>query len=409
MPRSKIIIIGGGASGIVAGIISAREGAKVTILERMPKIGKKILATGNGRCNLSNKYAAANNFHSESNNIYNSIINQFNIKDTLDLFEELGIKVVEKEDGKLYPRSEQSNSVVSALLYELKRLKVDIICDTDVSDIEIKNNFKVTSKDKAYYCNKLIIATGGKSCPDLGSNGSGYNIAKKIGHSIIEPFPSLIQLKTDFPYLKQIQGTKIWTIIKIIDENNNVLKEEEGELLFTDYGISGPPVLQLSRYASKKLLLNENTYIIIDFVPEYKHIEDIDSELLRRIENSPNKTTQDFLIGFLNNRLIIPILKIAQIDINKKVANLTKDERLSLAATLKNLKMKVTGTHQWNQSQVTAGGVNMKEINQDTLESKLINNIYFCGEILDIDGDCGGYNLQWAWSSGAVAGMNAVN
>jgi predicted Rossmann fold flavoprotein len=404
MAKSKIIIIGGGASGIMAAIVSARNGAKVTIIERKPKIGRKILATGNGRCNLTNLYANKSHFHSETENIYEEIINKFDINSTMKFFNDLGITTIEKDLGKVYPRSEQANSVVNALLYELNRLKVNVVCNSDVENIQLDKNIKVKTSDKIYYCNKLIIATGGKSCPDLGSNGSGYKLAKMLGHTVIEPFPSLVQLKTDYQYLKQLQGTKIWGTVKILDDENNIYRKEKGEVLFTDYGVSGPPILQISRYGSKNLLRNKSTYITIDLVSEY---ENIDTILINRFEKAPNKTIQESFVGFINNRLIIPIIKTANIDINKKVANITKEERISIGNTLKNLKMKVTGTNQWNQSQVTAGGVDTREIDSNTLESKICKNIYLCGEIIDIDGDCGGYNLQWAWSSGAVAGLSA--
>lgn len=406
MGKNKVIVIGGGASGIIAAIVASRKGAKVTILERKDRIGKKILATGNGRCNISNNTVNSNNYYSEGFNpsFYDSVLNQFSVNDTLTFFKELGIEVVEKENGKLYPRSEQANSVVTVLLFELQRLKVDIICNEEVKDIELDKNIKVITNNKKYYCNKLIIATGGKSCPDLGSNGSGFLLAKNLGHSIIKPFPSLVQLKTDYSYLKHLNGTKIVGNISILDENKNILKEDYGEILFTSYGISGPPVLQVSRFGSKRYQSDLDTYVSIDIVSDYSK-DEINELLLQRFINMPNKKVEDNFIGFINNKLIIPILKTSKVDINKKSGDVTKEERLRLINSLKSMSMRVIGTHQWNQSQVTAGGINTKEVNPNTLESIMTDNIYFCGEVLDVDGDCGGYNLQWAWSSGFVAGL----
>ena len=400
---SKVLIIGGGASGLIAGIIAAKNNSKVTIIDRMPKVGKKILATGNGRCNYTNKNITTSRYFSESNNIVESIFNEFSYENTIEFFNKLGIHVLEKEDGKLYPRSEQASSVLNALIYEAEKHNINLVCNEEVINITKAKNFKIETKDNVYYSNKLVIATGGKSCPDLGSNGSGYNLAKILGHSVIEPFPSLVQLKTDFKYLKQVKGTKVNGNIKLFDNNYSLVREEYGEILFTDYGVSGPPVLQISRNASKNILNNIKAYIEVDLAYEFSE-QELDKELLNRANNNPNKTTSEFLIGFINGRMITPVLNYSNIDINKKVANLSKGERNTLASNIKKIKMEVTGTHQWNQSQVTAGGVNTNEVSDKTLESKLVKDLYLCGEVLDIDGDCGGFNLQWAWSSGAVVG-----
>lgn len=406
MAKSKIIIIGGGASGLVAGIIAAREGAKVTILERKNRVGKKILATGNGRCNMTNINCNVNNFHGENPEFVSNTLNRFTVDDTLKFFEELGIMPLVKECGKVYPFSEQATAVLDVLRYEADRLKINTQCEVDVVKIESDKNFKVyDDNNNKYYGNKIIIATGGRSCPDLGSNGSGYKIAEQLGHSIITPFPSLVQLKSDASYLKQIKGVKVQALVKIFREDKK-LREDEGEVLFADYGLSGPPILQLSRNAARILAKGETAIVEIDFLYKYtkKQLDDI---LLNRLTYMPYKDLQENFIGLLNKRLIPIIIKEANVDPSKKSSDVTKIERSQLVETLKGLRMNINGTHQWNQSQVTAGGVNCGEVDPITLESKIVKNIYFTGEVLDVDGDCGGYNLQWAWSSGFVAGIES--
>ncbi|MCT4544068.1 MAG: NAD(P)/FAD-dependent oxidoreductase [Vallitalea sp.] len=405
MAKNKIIIIGGGASGLVAGIVAARNGAKVTILERKDRIGKKILATGNGRCNLTNMNCLPDNFHGGNNEFIKSILDQFNVNKTLKFFTELGIYPVNL-NGKVYPNSLQANSVLDVIRFELERLKVIIDCNTEVVSIEKNKNFIVYTKDnKKYYGNKIILATGGKSSPDLGSNGSGFNIAKSLGHTIKNPIPSLVQLKSNAAFLKQLKGVKINGLAKIVDENNNLMREEYGEILFTDYGISGPPILQISRIASEYIYKNKTVFVDIDFFNQLSY-EELDQLLVNRFTSMPYKIIQDNFIGLINKRLINIIIKETGISLNKKSSDIKKEERHKLVNILKQFRLKITGTNQWNQSQVTAGGVITNEINYD-LESKQMKNIYLTGEIIDVDGDCGGYNLQWSWSTGAIAGLKA--
>lgn len=409
MAKAKVIVVGGGASGIIAAITASRLGAKVIILERKDKIGRKILATGNGRCNLTNKNISTNFYFNEKDDIdfLKKIFNEFNIDKTLQFFNELGIEIVEKESGRLYPRSDQANSILSVLLLELERLGVEIICNEEVTKVEINKNIKVFSQNNKYYCSKLIIAAGGRSCPNLGSNGSGFKLANELGHSINKVFPSLVQLKTDYPFLKHLKGTKIIGVAKLLNVQKEIIAEDFGEILFTDYGVSGPPILQISRYASYNFMNNIDTYVILDLVPEYSAAQ-LDDLLKERFHLTGYKEAKDSLIGFINNRLIVPILKTSEIELNKKTGNITKLERKKIAYTLKNVSMKLIGTMDYNNSQVTAGGIKLSEINVNTMASNLIKDVYFCGEILDVDGICGGYNLQWAWSSGYVAGKNAA-
>ncbi|GMQ63432.1 BaiN/RdsA family NAD(P)/FAD-dependent oxidoreductase [Vallitalea maricola] len=408
MAKNKIVIVGGGASGLVAAIVAARNGAKVTILERKDRIGKKILATGNGRCNLTNIHCSNKYFHGGNKDFITKILELFDVNETLEFFSELGIYPITVDSGKVYPNSLQASSVLDVLRLEADRLKINIECNAEVTKIERSNNFVIYTKDKKYYGNKIIIAAGGKSSPDLGSNGSGFTLAKSLGHTIKKPIPSLVQLKSGADFLKQIKGVKINALAKIIDENNEIIRKEYGEILFTDYGISGPPILQISRIASDYLNDNRRVSVDIDFFHDLSDKE-VDQILLKRLTSMPNKTIQENFIGLINKRLINIIIKEAGIALNKKSADIKKEERNKLVSILKKFSLIITGTNQWNQSQVTAGGIITSEIDEVTLESRKVKDVYLAGEVIDVDGDCGGYNLQWAWSTGVVAGMNASN
>lgn len=409
MAKNKIIVIGGGASGLVAAIIAARNGAKVTILERKDRVGKKILATGNGRCNMTNVNCSSSDFHGGSEAFIDGLLEQFNVESTLDFFRELGIYPITQEGGKVYPNSLQATSILDVLRYEISRLKISIECNAEVVKIEQSNNFIVHTKDnQKYYGNKVIIATGGKSAPDLGSNGSGFSLAKSLGHTVHSPLPSLVQLKSEASFLKQLKGVKVNARAKILDENEKMLRQEYGEILFADYGISGPPILQISRIASVRLQGNQKVIVDIDLMDEFSHKE-LDQLLIKRLTSMPSKSIQDNFIGLINKRLIPVLIKEVGIGLEKKSADISKQERQGLVNLLKQFRLNILGTHQWNQAQVTAGGVATDEVDATTLQSKKVKGIYFTGEVLDVDGDCGGYNLQWAWSTGYVAGMSASN
>lgn len=402
----KIIIVGGGASGLIAGIVAARNGAKVTILEQESRIGRKILVTGNGRCNIANKYIGKKDFHSDSENIFQSIYNQFDIKATIEFFAEIGVEILMLEDGKLYPFSLQAASVLNVLRMEIERLKVRVICNEKVENIQIDKKITVYTKKNKYYAEKLILATGGSSKPSLGSNGSGYLLAKILNIAVTQTYPSLVQLKSDYSYLRHLKGTKIMANISVFVEKKK-RRTEYGELLFTEYGVSGPPILQLSREASKAVNIDLNLASLeIDFMP---NISETDLEVLlsKRIKSMPYKSLEDFFVGLLPKQLIVPIIKDNNLELNNKAANITKSDRGKLVNWLKHFHMRITGTKQWENSQVTAGGVDCNYVRKETLEVSGYNSVYICGELLDIDGDCGGFNLQWAWSSGYVAGLFA--
>ncbi|HAS92386.1 MAG: NAD(P)/FAD-dependent oxidoreductase [Tissierellia bacterium] len=399
----KIAVIGGGASGLTAAIAAARNGAEVTICEKLNRVGKKILATGNGRCNYTNMNLSKECYHSNNLNFVDEVMKFFNLDKTLVFFEDLGILPYVDESGKVYPNSLQASSVLDVLRYELKRHKVKEVTDFNVTALrKSKDKFSIIGND-TITADRVILATGGKASPQLGSDGKGYELAKSLGHEIIEPFPALVQLKLSGKYFKRIAGIKFDGIVKAY-AGDRLIREEEGEILFTDYGISGPPILQVSRKVIEELNKKNKPFLNIDMFPGYSKLKlyDILQDRFRRINY---KTIEESMIGFINKKLIPVVFYEAGFeDLNKICGKLNKKEIYKIIEILKEWKFEVIGHNSWQQAQSTAGGIKLSEVNPKTLESLKVKGLYFAGEILDVDGDCGGFNLQWAWSSGYTAG-----
>jgi len=406
--KHSLIIIGGGAAGLTAALISKNLGIDVAILEGTDRIGKKILTTGNGRCNISNANINTNRYHSENPYFFQQTLDSFNVDQTVNFFATLGIPLVTLEGGKMFPMSMQASSVIDILRLAIEEKHIPVYTNTKAKEITKKNNsFKISTPDNVTYeCDKLIIAAGGKSAPKTGSDGSGYTLAKQLGHSVISPVPALVQLKLDYSRLKALSGVKFDGYAEIFI-NDEFAQKEFGEILFTDYGISGPPILQLSRAASYGLSENKVVSLFIDMLPNIQ-FEDLQGFLENHWSLFGNRSINDSLVGVINKKIIPIILKQAKIeDIHKPCCDLDSTEKKAMYSLLKQWKFKVSGTNSFSNAQVTAGGINTKEINPETLESNIVPNLFFAGEILDVDGDCGGFNLQWAWSSGAIAGINA--
>ena len=399
----KIAVIGGGASGLTAAIAAARNGAEVTICEKLNRVGKKILATGNGRCNYTNMNLSKECYHSNNLNFAEEVMKFFNLDKTLVFFEDLGILPYVDESGKVYPNSLQASSVLDVLRYELKRHKVKEVTDFNVTALrKSKDKFSIIGND-TITADRVILATGGKASPQLGSDGKGYELAKSLGHEIIEPFPALVQLKLSGKYFKRIAGIKFDGIVKAY-AGDRLIREEEGEILFTDYGISGPPILQVSRKVIEELNKKNKPFLTIDMFPGYSKLKlyEILQDRFRRVNY---KTIEESMIGFINKKLIPVVFYEAGFeDLNKICGKLNKKEIYKIIEILKEWKFEVIGHNSWQQAQSTAGGIKLSEVNPKTLESLKVKGLYFAGEILDVDGDCGGFNLQWAWSSGYTAG-----
>lgn len=407
--RLKIGIIGAGASGIISAIFACRFGADVLLFEQLDRVGKKILATGNGRCNITNRNIDISRFHGQSPKFAFSVLREFDSNKVIDFFEELGIHCKEEDGGKIFPNSDQASSILDVLRYELEYMNVEEKVLTKIEKVKnTDKGFTLISDNKdTFYVDKVIIATGGKSAPNLGSKGIGYKIAESLGHKIVSPFPALVQLKLDYKNLKALKGVKFIGNASVVN-SGKVVKDYTGEILFTDYGISGPPILQLSRTALNLYNNEETSYIKVDMFSEMNR-EELKSYIKNRLSKAKNKTIDFSFVGLINKKLIPIVLKDSGItDLKKLAKDITNKEIDAICNVLKSWTFKISGSTGWEFSQVTAGGVNVKDVNPKTLESKIVPGLYFTGEVLDIDGDCGGFNLQWAWASGYVAAVNCV-
>lgn len=408
--KHDIIIIGAGASGIMAAITAKNLGADAAIIERNNRIGKKLITTGNGRCNISNENLNYKRFHSENKEFFYSTLDYFTLSSTIEFFKELGLPMITLEEGKMYPMSLQASSVIDILKSSLEERKIPVYLDNKVTDIKVTSKgFKiyVNPENNEYECKQLILACGGRSAPKTGSDGSGFTLSKNLGHSIIEPIPALVQLKLNYAKLKALSGVKFDGSGEIFIEDKPVQKEF-GEILFTDYGISGPPILQLSRNASCAISKGKKATLKVDMMPNLSK-----ENLKEFFENHWGvfgyRSVHDSFIGIINKKVIPILLKESGVEnIHKSCWDLDWNEKENIYNLLKSWDFEVIATNGFNNAQVTAGGVNTLEVDSTTLESKLVPNLYFSGEVLDVDGDCGGFNLQWAWSSGAVAAKSAA-
>lgn len=401
-----IIIIGGGPSGMVAAIQAAQSGVTVCLLERMSRVGKKLLATGNGRCNLSNTKQSLNHYHSKDPSIIESVFSEVDHPNSLKFLESLGIIWEADPSGKIYPASKQAAAVLDLLRLTMDTLHINVLCDMDIRTIaKDKDIFTVSTKiNQTFTSRSVIFASGGKASPNLGSNGSGFKLAEQLGHTITETYPAQVQLCCDAPWLKSLKGLRHDCRVSLL-KNGQVLQDIEGEVLFTDYGLSGIPALQLSRYIHPNK--NQPLEIQLDLFPRIEE-SDLSDLLMKRFKSLPNFTIAQALLSLLHKRFIQVITKQLQWDSEQMVSNLLTNDINFLVSLLKKWTIPVTGTKSWSEAQVTAGGVDVSEIKHTNLESTQCPGLFFCGEILDVDGDCGGYNLQWAWSSGMLAGQSAA-
>lgn len=388
----KIVVVGGGASGLMSAIWAARCGASVTILEHNDKTGKKILATGNGKCNLTNTDQGPSFYRSSKKDFPWEIIRQFPLSDTIRFFSELGIYTKNK-NGWMYPFSEQASSVAQVLEMEARYRKVKIKTREEVIDVQKTiDGYCVITKTWKYNCDRVIICCGSCASQVEGSCSSGYELARKLGHHVIEPMPALTAIKGKGNYFSKWSGVRMDGILRLEIEGS-VLKEERGEILFTDYGISGIAVFQLSRYAVRAVREGCCVNFHLDLMPDFT-TEGLIALLTKRKEDCPYKSLPELLIGILPGK-IIPVLTDKKNDLEKTAKN------------IKDWTVPVKDAYSMSHAQVCSGGVDVRQLSNQ-LQSQICPGIYFAGEVVDVDGPCGGYNLQWAWSSGAVAGKAAA-
>lgn len=400
-----IAIIGAGPAGIMAAIFAAKNGKKVVLLEKNEKIGRKILATGNGRCNITNRNISEMNYRGSDKYFILDILRQFNQDATIDFFESLGLILKEENNGRMFPRTNQASSVVELLNMELRHHNITTITSFEVKSIEKNNHWIISdTAGNIVESSKLIITTGGRAAHQFGSSGDGLHWAKNLDHSITPIYAALVPVETVETWPKEVSGVKVEASVKVVF-NNNIISEKFGDLLFTHFGVSGPAIMAQSAKIAP-LLADGKVELKIDIFNELK-TEDLDKKLATIFSGSGAKTIKNSLIGVAPTSVLSIILQNAKIDGSKKAAEISKADRAKIVDSLKNMTLTVKALRPLKEAQVTSGGVSLGEINSKTLESKIVPNLYFAGEVLDVDGDSGGFNLQWAWSSGYVAGHSA--
>lgn len=408
----NVIVVGGGPAGMVASIIAAQNGNAVTLIEHNDRLGRKLLATGNGRCNLTNaildeepweEYARfyPEDLKNNRKTLVKAVMTRFGYADTLSFFKNLGL-ITRNNGGLIYPYSEQAQAVLDVLLFKIRDLGIKVVTETEVRRIDYKgekSGFSVLTDKQTFNAKKVILATGSKAQPKLGSDGSGYEILKGLGHRINKVIPGLVQLTCKGKYFKSVSGTRIKAHLLLCDEQSTIY-EESGQLQFTDYGLSGIVVMNLS---NRLRLCKGKVSIVCDFM------EDTDRSSLRnifvnKIQNNPERQSGELMIGILPKKLGDIVLNESGLGYNRKYKDIKDSEVDGIVSLIKEFEVEITGTKTMNEAQISLGGLEVSELTEN-LESKIVPGLFVAGELLDIHGDCGGYNLQLAISFGAVAGM----
>lgn len=398
----KIGIIGGGASGMAAALAAGEnKDVQVVLMERQARVGRKLQATGNGRCNLTNLHASEGGYHGEEAAFADYAISHFGPEDTLNWFRSLGLFTVAEESGRVYPYSDQANSVLDVLRFALEKPNIQVKLGFEVEKVKkTPSGFRVESKEETLECDKLIVACGGLAGTKLGGTMSGYKLLRSLGHKCTKLRPTLVQLKSGWNGVTALKGVRA-NCHAAIYYNGQLHRESTGEIQFTEYGLSGPVIFEISRDACQG---SGEWSCRLDFLPDISG-EILKAELLRRKDT--HLSVSELLTGILHNRLGRVVTQEVGISAYVPVAQLEENEIGEVCRAVKGFDISLTEPMGMDSAQVTAGGIVTKEFDAATMESRLIPGLYACGEVLDIDGDCGGYNLQWAWSSGRLAGLHA--
>ena len=407
---SNVIVVGGGAAGMMAAVFAARNGQNVQLLEKNEKLGKKLFITGKGRCNITNAADIEDLFTAVTSNpkfLYSGFYS-FTNQQVIDFFEELGVKTKIERGERVFPVSDHSSDVIAAFSRELKSLGVSVSLHTEVKELLCEQD-KVCgvllTNGKKMKADAVIVATGGISYPSTGSTGDGYRFAKETGHRVTELLPSLVPMEVRQWYAKELQGLSLRNIEICITDGKKKLYEEFGEMLFTHYGVTGPVILSASSVVGKTLRKKELT-LHIDLKPALSE-EQLDKRILREFDANHNKQYKNSIDSLFPTKLKPVMIELSEIEHEKKVNEITKEERQRLVHLIKDFTMTLTGLRSYNEAIITKGGVSVKEIDPGTMESKKMKGLYFAGEVLDLDAMTGGYNLQIAWSTGYLAGINA--
>ena len=398
----KIAIIGAGASGMTAAITAAASGIHcVQLFERQTRVGRKLLATGNGRCNLTNRQAHPGRYHGMNPDFVRPALDAYPVESTLDFFQTLGLYTVTEAGGRVYPYSDQANSVVDVLRFALVRRNVELLLGTEITAVKkTDSGFRLRDQNgTCYEADRLIVTCGGAAGTKLGGGLSGYQLLESLGHHCTKLSPSLVQLKTELQTIRGLKGVRANAALKLTIRDS-LLAEAAGEVQFTEYGVSGPAIFEISRAAAAA----EGAVLHLDLLPEYR-AEDLLSALCIRISRCPTLLAEDLLTGILHNRLGRILVRACGVPLSTPLTSLNWKQLTAIAEICHELVLPVTGSTGMEGAQVTAGGAVTMEFDSSTLQSRIVPGLYAAGEVLDVDGDCGGFNLQWAWSSGLLAGQ----
>ncbi len=390
-----VLIVGGGAAGLAAAVRIKQKNRKmrVCIIEALERVGKKLITTGNGRCNITNKNADLSNFHSQNSAFLKDALGKYFVSQAVEFFNSIGTEIVFEADGRAYPASYQASSVVDSLRFAAAESGVEIITECRMTDISATRPLTVTTDKGDFKAKSVLLASGLLSGgAKIGSDGSVIKILKNKGIKTVKMTPSIVQLKTENELTRRLKGIKLNAAVTVDN------RRELGEVLFTEYGLSGPPILQVSRPVERGA---GQLYATLDLFPEIPEKELLE-KLIKRRNMLSDRAAENFLVGFINKRVGTELLKKAEINLSEISGEITDSQLARLSGLLKRLEFKITGTTGFINSQVTAGGVDLNEINPD-LSFKRLKGVFAAGELLDVDGDCGGFNLQWAWSSALIA------
>jgi len=405
--KKSVGIVGGGAAGMMAAITAARQGAAVTVLEGNDRVGKKILSTGNGKCNLGNRKLDPEEYYTEQPRRLQDCLDRFGTEDTISFFQGLGLLLTEK-NGYLYPACGQASAVLDVLRFELAALGIEVVNGCKIKQIlpgRKSGQIVVKSENQSFGFDSVVIACGGKAAPKTGSDGSGFRLAEQIGHKLLPMVPALVQLKCSESYFKAVSGVRADAMIRVWNEGRCIACER-GELQLTDYGISGIPVFQLSRQVNYILRKQKEAELTVDFLPDYGQ-EEYEALQADRRSLRNGRTVEEFFTGILHRKLMLQFVKMAGLKPGEPMATADAAAVKRVYGLCREWRIHANGHNSYDNAQVCAGGVPLDQVTEN-LESRKAPGIFFAGEILDVDGKCGGYNLQWAWCSGYLAGKAAA-
>jgi predicted Rossmann fold flavoprotein len=406
------VVIGGGAAGMMAAIAASQNGARVALIEKNSSLGKKLLLTGNGRCNITqaeyDNRIFAERIGKNGKFLFSSLA-VFGPKETVSFFQDMGLQLKTEESGRVFPVSGKAQDVLAILIQALRKNGVEIMLNQNVLGIKTRDGKVacVELSDKKIYADSFILSVGGKAYPTTGSTGSGYSWLRHIGHNIVPPAPALVPIKIRESWIKNMRGLSLKNITLNLIQDNRKIRAGSGELLFTHFGLSGPVILNASKYIGKSIE-NGEPFLELDLLPALSLFQ-LEEKLKQAFESYGNKNLKTHLLAYFPKKLVLQLMELCQIETGRKACSLSKSERINLARLLKGLRVAVDSLLDFNHAMITSGGASLKEIDPKTMRSKIAGNLFLAGEILDLDGPTGGYNLQIAWTTGYTAGTSAKN